>query len=184
MKCNNCGNTIDDSAVFCAYCGEKVNAAAEQIPAPEPEIAEQTPAAESTPVYEQESAPAAESIPAPEPIPAPAADIPEVCEPVNKPEAFHQEVSEPAPTGKKGFGIAGLVLGICSVCFGWTVFLGLACGVVGLILSAIGLKYKPAGMAKAGLVLSIIGIAGFILLILLGVAGAIGIGALGLGLMV
>lgn len=69
------------------------------------------------------------------------------------------------PEPKKGFAIAGLALGIASLVLGyeaWT--LGVATGIVGLVLSiqakksyeAIGLK---SGMATAGFVLSIVGLA-------------------------
>ena len=60
-----------------------------------------------------------------------------------------------------GLAIAGLVLGIVSLVFCWVPFLGIIAGVVGLILSVMGRKNcapNQAGMATAGLVLSIVGI--------------------------
>ena len=64
--------------------------------------------------------------------------------------------------------IAGMVLGILSVIFLWFYPIGLPTGVVGLILSAIGMG-KPfgKGFALAGLVCSIVGL-GLTLLFLIG----------------
>lgn len=65
----------------------------------------------------------------------------------------------------KALSIVGLVLGILAIVFFWlpiynTIFL--ACGIVGIVLSAMGRKKAKAagastGLATAGLVLSIIG---------------------------
>ena len=64
---------------------------------------------------------------------------------------------------KKGLAIAGLVFGICALASSWSGYVGIICGIVGLILSIIAMKsYKDlgqkSGMATAGLVLSIIGL--------------------------
>ncbi len=63
----------------------------------------------------------------------------------------------------KGLSVAGLVLGICAVVIGFiaSMAVGLVCGIIGIVLSAMGRgKAKaagaPTGMATAGLVLSII----------------------------
>jgi hypothetical protein len=57
-------------------------------------------------------------------------------------------------------GLAGLVLGILAVLLALTPVLGLACGIVGLILAvkARARAHYHLGMASAGIVLSIIGI--------------------------
>jgi uncharacterized membrane protein len=58
--------------------------------------------------------------------------------------------------------IASLVLGIIAVAcvfFGYGALLGIALGVVGLILGINAKKEAPSGMATAGIVLSIIAIA-------------------------
>lgn len=60
-----------------------------------------------------------------------------------------------------GMAIAGLVLGIISIVFCWIPFVGIVAGVVGLILAVLGRKNclpTQAGMATAGLVLSIVGL--------------------------
>lgn len=70
-----------------------------------------------------------------------------------------------SPAPKKGFAIAGLILGIASVVLGYeTWYLGVAAGVVGLILSIQAKKSYEAsgeknGMATAGFILSIVGLA-------------------------
>ena len=63
----------------------------------------------------------------------------------------------------KGLCIAGLVLGICALVIGllFNGWVGLICGIVGIVLSAMGrgkakLAGAPTGMATAGLVCSII----------------------------
>ena len=81
---------------------------------------------------------------------------------MENPEVYYVNNS-PAP--KKGFAIAGLILGIASVVLGYeTWYLGVAAGVVGLILSIRAKKsYEAAGMksgmATAGFILSIVGLA-------------------------
>lgn len=75
-------------------------------------------------------------------------------------------MSENMPTNENkptnGKAIASLVLGIlAAVCvfFGYGALLGIALGVVGLILGISAKKEEPSGMATAGIVLSIIAIA-------------------------
>ncbi len=63
------------------------------------------------------------------------------------------------------YAVAALVLGICSLLFG-CFFVGLVCGIVGLVLANKGLDtyqsnpaiYSGYGMLKAGKVTSILGI--------------------------
>lgn len=77
---------------------------------------------------------------------------------------------------KKGFSIAGFILGILSLL---VPFFGLLLGIVGIVLSAIALKNKQGikGLAIAGLVLSIVSLGLTLLLILL--CGGIVLAALG-----
>ena len=61
----------------------------------------------------------------------------------------------------KAEAISGFVLGIASILLALVPLIGLACGIVGVVLSSKGRhKYVSAhfNLAKAGLVLSIIGI--------------------------
>ena len=58
-------------------------------------------------------------------------------------------------------GIAALILGIVSIVIGGfsiNYYVGIACGIVGIILAAIARKNGQRGVATAGLVLSIIGL--------------------------
>ena len=66
------------------------------------------------------------------------------------------ETAPPKPSIKRGFGIASLVLGILSIL---TNILGTVPGILGIIFSLIQRKKEPEGFSKAGLILSIIGIA-------------------------
>lgn len=74
-------------------------------------------------------------------------------------------VTQPKPAAPKtnGFAIAGLVLGICSLLFGWACCFNIT-GILGLIFSIIGMcqtgegKGNGRGLAIAGLVLSIVSI--------------------------
>ncbi len=71
-----------------------------------------------------------------------------------------EEISVPG----KGLGIAGMVLGICSIVFSCLWYFGLPCAIVGLVLSAVGYsKAKKVNMknsmALAGIVLSAISLA-------------------------
>ncbi len=57
-----------------------------------------------------------------------------------------------------GFGIASLVLGIISIVFVFfNQLLGVIVGIVGIVLAVMAKKKNPTGMAKAGLVCSIVG---------------------------
>ena len=69
----------------------------------------------------------------------------------------------------KAAAVTGMILGICSLVFCWVPFLGLGCGIIGLIFSLmaknkakaenLGETWDGKGMALAGLVCSIIGMA-------------------------
>jgi hypothetical protein len=82
-----------------------------------------------------------------------------------------------AGAGTNGMAIAGMILGILSILSVWPCC-GLPFNVLGLIFSAVALnqiKRNPhqqgKGMAKAGLVCSLIGLVLLLMLLILGVAG-------------
>lgn len=81
-------------------------------------------------------------------------------------------------TQKNSLAVAGLVLGIAAVVFAFLyVYIGLAAGIVGIVLSVKARKVPAKkGMATAGLVLSIIGTAlsGILVACALCVIGTIG----------
>ena len=73
-----------------------------------------------------------------------------------------------------GVGVAGFILALIGLFFGWIPVIGWIIWILGLILSFIGVFKSPRGMAIAGLIISLIG---FIMLLF--IFGSIGI-ALGL----
>ncbi len=73
-----------------------------------------------------------------------------------------KQVTE-VPKDAKGVSIAGMVLGICSVVL--VVWLGFVLGILAIIFSLVGLKRGKNGMAIAGLVTGIIGLAISILIV-------------------
>lgn len=84
------------------------------------------------------------------------------------PTPVYTDVAQP----KTGLAVAALVLGIIAIvtsCFGFNIIIG----IIGIIFAAVYLsKKQPArrGMAIAGLVLSIISIAVFVIMVILVVA--------------
>lgn len=82
-------------------------------------------------------------------------------------------------SGKAGFGIASMVLGICALVFSCCVpYLPFFLAIVGVVLGGISLNkhYAGRGMAIAGLVCSIISLVPAILFI----AGVVSVASLGL----
>lgn len=81
-----------------------------------------------------------------------------------QPGGFSQPMGMPPQQKTSGKAIAALVLGIVSVCI--AVYLGLICGIIGLVLGIMGMKeidrnpqtMKGKGMAIAGIVLGAVGI--------------------------
>lgn len=76
---------------------------------------------------------------------------------------------EQRPTGGKVFSITSMVLGIVSVCLFFTYVVPIICGTVGVVFGAYALytKKNGRGMAIAGLICSIIGIAIPLLMLLM-----------------
>lgn len=83
------------------------------------------------------------------------------------------------PQGSKGLSIASMVLGIVSLVFCCIPYLSIPCSIVGIILGGVSLATKKGGkgMAIAGLVCSILGIAAYIILIAIGASFLSGLGA-------
>ena len=139
MFCMNCGIALKSDTIFCPKCGTKVPATTQEPQA-------------SAPVQ-----------------------VVAVAQPVQQPM---QQVPTQDPTllprdPGKGFGIAALVLGLISLILGIFCsclaallggFIPLACGILGIIFGAKGCNASQKagfknGCAKAGLILSILGVA-------------------------
>ena len=72
---------------------------------------------------------------------------------------------------KKGFCVASLVLGIVSIVFFCFFYICIPCAILSLIFGIIANNAEKNGMAKAGIVMSIIGLALCILIYALIIAG-------------
>lgn len=57
-----------------------------------------------------------------------------------------------------GMGIAGFVMSLITLFFGWIPFFGWVAWVLSLVFSFIGVFKRPRGLAIAGLILSIVGL--------------------------
>lgn len=78
--------------------------------------------------------------------------------------------------GNKGKSIASMILGIVSILFVCIWWISIPCAIIAIILGIIGKKDGGKGMAVTGIVLSAISI-GLALLVVLGLASFIGLGA-------
>lgn len=76
--------------------------------------------------------------------------------PQPKPQTIYIQQPAQPNQGSNGLGIAGFVVSLCAAFLVWVPFLNLVLSIVGLILSAMGMKKLPKGLATAGLVISII----------------------------
>jgi len=69
--------------------------------------------------------------------------------------------AEPVKKGNpqhNGKAIAGLVLGIVSFVFCWFGFISIPASIVGIVMSALGLKSQKSGLAVGGLISAILGL--------------------------
>ena len=178
MFCENCGAPIEAGQAFCMSCGAKVDTAAQPVAE-----AVAAPVAEAVqPVVEAVAAPVAEvAQPVAEAVAAPVAEAAQpvaeaVATPVAQPVQQAQPVAAaPATSGKNGFAIAGLILGIVTMVFCWVPILVWVLGGTGLALSIVGLVKSKAkggkGQSITGLVLSAVGaVIGVFVIILWGSA--------------
>ena len=68
-----------------------------------------------------------------------------------------------------GIGVAGFVLSLLALFFGWIPVLGWVLWFVGLVLSFVGVFKAPRGMAIAGLIISLIALV-ILLVLFVGIA--------------
>lgn len=80
-----------------------------------------------------------------------------------------EQITVPQAQEKNGMGIAGFVLAMVALFSSWVPFARWIVWLLGLIFSLIGLGKQPKGFAIAGLIISLIGLALIVLIIVLGV---------------
>ncbi len=85
--------------------------------------------------------------------------------PAQGPQIIQQSVVQVTTEKGNGVGTAGFILALLGVVLFWIPFVGWILGVLGLILSFVGVFSEPRGFAIAGLAISFIDV--FVLLILL-----------------
>ena len=142
MRCGNCDREIDNSAKFCPYCGSKVELYTEPDP--------QTPLSDG---YADDKADFDENT---------GKDTVREGAQVNSGYYTSYNAEAAAAQKSNGIGIAGMVLGICTLVLcliPGISLLSIITGILGIVLSACSRsKYGKNGFATAGLVMSIIGL--------------------------
>lgn len=111
--------------------------------------------------------------PYPEPrgYPPPPPNSPPYRQPVYPGGPYGAPYSVPQPDQRAGMAIASLVLGIASVAFSLFNMCDVPIGVIGLVLGILGLRSAShRGMALAGVVLCVIGLALAIGILIFGLA--------------
>ncbi len=108
--------------------------------------------------------------------PQAAPQQPPMGQPMYQQPMYQQPVQAPSVPGK-GLGIAGMVLGIVSLALWCFIYLAIPCAIIGLILSAIGMKKAKDvgmknGMAVAGIVCSAIALGILVIIWIIGMMAA------------
>lgn len=166
MYCEQCGSFIENGESFCSNCGAPAPASASApasapAPAPGPEPAPgpvvqpivQSPAQPVEPVYPQPVQPVYQSPLYQQPV-----------QPIYQQPAYMQGGVVVTPFDrpqKNTIATIGMIFGIVTISLFWLMIFNFVPGVVGTVLSCIGLAKKNAegkGRAIAGLVTSVLGI--------------------------
>ncbi len=89
------------------------------------------------------------------------------------------EVNNSTPkTERKGFNITSMVLGIIAILCTCYWYINIPCSIIAIIFSIAGRHDAGRGMGIAGMVLGIIAIVLYFLIVGLGIAALVGIGAM------
>lgn len=166
--CTNCGAEIADESKFCSNCGMKMEETADAVTSSgEIDIKYEdtlensyydTPSQELDIHYEEEEVYGGKEIFV-----------------VPQPQFYQENIVNEGGAGNVGFAIASMVCGILSLVCCCLTWLSLLLGIAGIALGVISLKGKfdGRGMAIAGVVCGGIGVAVWVILLLLG--GAVGL---------
>lgn len=76
----------------------------------------------------------------------------------NHPESGPTIVINQEQKKSNGMGVAGFILALIALFFGWVPILGWILWILGLVFSFIGVFRSPKGLAITGLIISFIGI--------------------------
>lgn len=151
MYCRRCGGQIVDGNKFCQYCGMPVDDANAGQSQQQGTQNQQQSYGYQQPNYQ------------------------------NYYNGYQYNNPYQQPVPGKGYGIASLVLGICSIPLYVSPFIGLIVGIIGLCLGISSSKSAKSvgrsnGMATAGIACSAVGLAisGFIIMWAITILGAIG----------
>lgn len=142
MFCTQCGAQQEDSALFCTVCGASLQQAQ---PTP---VAEEQPIQPAQPVYEQQPTQPTQPVYEQQPAQTVQPAYQQPTQPV-----YGQQPGTPVPG--KGLAVASLVLGIVSF-FCFAIITGILAIVFGAVAKNKGFK---GGMATAGIVCGVIGVA-------------------------
>lgn len=75
----------------------------------------------------------------------------------NNPNPYNPQQPFPYPQQQSNTpGLLGFIFSLVVLVLGWIPFVGIFAWIAGLVLSIVGLQRQPKGLAKAGLIISII----------------------------
>lgn len=157
--CTNCGQSLPENAKACPNCGTFVEGAVPEAPVQDTTYT----APESFSAEPQSNYASAQSYHT------------DTQNPYNAQQPYNV-YTQPQQVPGRGMGIASLILGIVSLVFFCLPYLGLPCGIAGLILGCMAnSKAKQAGMkngvALGGIITSSIGLAINLLILVLAIVG-------------
>lgn len=162
MFCENCGSLIQEGEAFCSNCGAKVSSQAAQptpapAPAPAPAQVQAIPVQPVHNVYQPPYQNPYQQTPG-----QPVYAQPIYQQPIYQQPAYQNaEFTSISRPRSNPIAIVGMIFGIISIFFSWTMIFNGIPGLVAIICSIVGLTRKNSsakGCAIAGLITGILGI--------------------------